>query len=217
MMLHYLLHRMTRSLSHLLLRHGHSAGHILVRWLPYYVAKFALMRSVRYYGAARLYRRACEATGKSRHAQDFREALKAVIRAPAKGYAALLHYDQQLWQWLQRMDAAGMSGRARAPSSTQQENRATAMQCAAQFNETRARRLDQALAASSIRLLLLSSGSQKPATPVLPEQLQATTSTTTTSTSTCISTPSDTVNKTAAKATMLKSLSATAVGRPTSE
>jgi hypothetical protein len=77
----------------------------LLRWMSYYVAKFALAHGVKRYGATRLYRRVAESSGRLTSSPEqrlaFLGALKGAIRAPSRGYALLMQYDQLLWRWLQ--------------------------------------------------------------------------------------------------------------------
>ena len=150
---------LVKGLSRKLVLHAPAARRAAVRWIPYYLAKFAIVRGVKQYGAVRLYRRAVElqrrgpAVAAPKQQQAFLGALKFAIRAPASAHGVLLEYDQMLWQWLQQMERSGAERAAagRATSHTQ---------CAVNWQAARKERTDEALVTSSARLLLIASGSR---------------------------------------------------------
>lgn len=136
-----LLHSLVAAATRQLVLRGPAAGRYAIRWAPYYLAKYTLMRTVKHYGVPRLYRRAVEATRRTvsdGQREPFLHALKGAIRAPSAGYAKLIEFDKLLWQWILRMerDAADGHGRATSP--------------------------EMRLLAASTKLLLLSRGSKAP-------------------------------------------------------
>ena len=131
---------------------------LAVRWLPYYVAKYAIIRSTRQYGAFRLYRRAVEGSASSAASdaqrRAFLNAIKAAMRAPSRCHALATDFQQQLWQWLRHAEhSAGTSAKRDDVSHTQ---------CAVDWQQTRRDRLLKGLLTASAKLLLLSSGSRPP-------------------------------------------------------
>lgn len=155
---------LVKGLSRKLALHAPAARRAAVRWVPYYVAKFAIVRSVRQYGAFRLYRRAVEMQRlglgfvTSKQQREALNALKFAIRTPASAHALLLKYDRLLWQWLQQMERSG----AERAAADRARNHA---QCAVNWQASRKERVDEALVTSSVRLLLLASGTVSPSPP----------------------------------------------------
>ena len=166
----FVLLALVKGLSRKLVLHAPAARRAAVRWVPYYVAKFAIVRSVRQLGAFRLYRRAVEVQRRgpvapTHQKEAFLNALKFAIRSPASAHALLLKYDQMLWQWLQQMERSGAK-RAAADRATSHA------ECAVNWQASRKERVDDALLTSSARLLLLASGCPPESTagrPSLPE------------------------------------------------
>jgi len=89
-----------------LIIHGPAAGRYALRWAPYYLAKFVAVKTVQRYGVFRIYRRAAEAAKRFPPAQQrpFCDALKLAMRAPSRGYEALMRFDAMLWQWIMRTE-----------------------------------------------------------------------------------------------------------------